>query len=228
MVFHKDKDLSIKNESNNGLRVHNDNIERVRFNHFIYVKKKISLNYLYGIKRYLSAKVMAIMLNASVNSVIDYGLDIWAVQSPEKLTEIQGKVKRFVISYFLPGIMRRSKLGYDRIKKGININDLLSKCNFLSISERIEFVILKDLFKDVLNGKIVFSPRSKDKNMPLMEVPSFKSQLFRNSILYKGANIWNQLPKDWILLETSYVKFKELVKDWIISKRSDVFVKQPH
>jgi len=51
---------------------------------------------------------MIVMPNAYVHSIIDYGLDIWAIKTPAQLSEIQSKIDRFIISFFLPGLIRRS------------------------------------------------------------------------------------------------------------------------
>jgi len=81
MVFHKDKDLSIKYECHDRLEIENNVIERVfefkylglifepcmQFKkHFVAVKKRVSqrLSYLQGVKRFLSTNVMTIMVNA--------------------------------------------------------------------------------------------------------------------------------------------------------------------
>jgi len=244
MVFHKDKDVSIKDEVNNGIKINNYSIDRVysfkylgiifeptmRFNaHFLSVKTKIShrLKYLYGIKRYLPSKTMVIMLNAYVNSVVDYGLDIWAVQTSTKLNELQEKVNRFLISYFLPGLIRRSKRSkeaYLRVRNSLNVKLLWKRCNFLSIRERKDYVILKNTFLDSIDNTLVFSQRSIDKNMPYMTLPKFNSELFKNSVIYKGIILWNTLPKEWLYKSMTYCKFKNLVKEWIVSKVWDVFV----
>ena len=241
MVFHKEKDLSINLEKNTVINVNGYSIIRVfefkylglifdpcmKFaKHFADVQNKIShrLSYLQGIKRYLNAHVMIIMLNAYVNSVIDYGLDIWAVQSKAQLSQIQGRIDRFIVSFFLPGLVRRSKLCYNSLKSSINIHELWLKCNFLSVSERINYVILKNMYDCYRSEELCFSQRSLDKNMPLVVVPSFQSQIFKNSIVFRGASLWNTLPANWILKNLSYNKFKDLVKEWIIVKRSDEFI----
>ena len=164
------------------------------------------------------------MLNAYVHSVIDYGLDIWAIHSIQQLNQIQEKVDRFIVSFFLPGLIRRSKAGYDTVKRNVCIHKLWTKCNFTSIHERMDFVMLKNLYKDFIANKLSFTARSESKSMPLLETHSFKSQLFKNSVLYKGALLWNSLPKSWVLKEVGYNKFKEKVLEWIISKRDNVYV----
>jgi len=154
--------------------------------HFLSVQSKIShrLKYLYGIKRFLSKNVMVIMINAYVHSVIDYGLDIWAVQSTIQLSSIQDKIDRFLVSFFLPGLMRRTKKCYNVMRRRINVQDMWSKCNFTSIHERLDFVTIKNLFKDYCQDKLTFSQRSQIKSMPLLVIPTFSSVIYKNSLKY--------------------------------------------
>jgi len=77
------------------------------------------------------------------------------------------------------------------------------------------------MYKKYQGNNLLFTNHTIAKSMPLVTVPTFKSQLFKNSILYKGAKIWNSLPNCWILNELGLNKFKELTIEWIIAKRSD-------
>ena len=81
--------------------------------HYNHVLDKTSnkLNYLYGIKRYITTNTMKVMLNADVHSVSDYCLDIWAIQTDNMLTKIQDKVDRFIINYNIPVIAKKMKRG---------------------------------------------------------------------------------------------------------------------
>jgi len=209
MIFHKEKDYSIKSELVSNIDVYGNMIERVFefkylgltfdpymkfYKHYDSVKLKVShrLKYLHGVKRYLSKNVMIVMLNFYVNSIID----IWAVQSTNQLKQTQDKIDQFLATYFLPGIARRVKNVYSKIIQEVNIYNLWRLCNFSSINERINYVILKTLYKDYINDKLVPSHRPKDKSKPLIVPPTFSSEIFKNSVSYKRAVIWNNVPKD--------------------------------
>jgi len=97
------------------------------------------------------------------------------------------------------------------------------KCNFTSILERLDFVILKNMYKDITSNKIPLSQRSQSKVMPLVVVPTFVSQIFKHSVSFKGSMLWNKLPKNIVLNTTGYEKFKKIVFEWIIAKRNNVF-----
>jgi len=50
------------------------------------------LSYLRGFKRYMDHRILRIMINAHLYSIIDYGLDIWATQSDKLLDDMQRKI----------------------------------------------------------------------------------------------------------------------------------------
>ncbi len=120
MYFHKAKDFSIKKESNiREIEVGEHTIERVysfeylgisldctlSFKlHFESVLNKLSnkIKYLRGFKRYLNKRVFKVMVNAHIHSVIDYGIDIWAVLTDKQLDVIQRKVDRFLSEVAYP------------------------------------------------------------------------------------------------------------------------------
>jgi len=196
------------------------------YKHYESVLQKVSqrLKYLHGVKRFLSKNVMIVMINSYVHSIIDYGLDIWAVQTYNQLKLIQDKIDRFLIAFFLPGIVRRTKKIYTKMIQDIDVSTLWKLCNFSSINERINYVILKNLYIDYINDRLILSERSKDKSKPLIVPPTFSSQIFKNSVSYKGAVLWNDLPKDILKEKIGYEKYKHKVFEWIIAKRDNVYV----
>jgi hypothetical protein len=237
MVFHKSRDTSVKNEIFSHVLINNVKVERVYVfkylglifdtsmtfsKHFSHVQSKVSqrLNYLHGIKRYLSPLVTRIMVNSYVHSVIDFGLDIYAVQTKVQLAQLQGTINRFLTGYFLPSLIRRSKYSYDRVKAEVDINKILKDCNFLTVAERADYVLLKNMFKSYQTEKLAFTTHSVSKNMPHVQIASQKS----NCVSYRGAQLWNNLPPKWILKDLTYNKFKENVHTWIVEKRDDIFV----
>jgi len=80
------------------------------------------------------------------------------------------------------------------------------------------------MFPYFIDGKLVFFPRTIDKNMPVVVVSSFNSNTYKDSVYYRGNVLWNNLTKDWQLDKLPYIKFKEKVIEWIITKRKNQFV----
>jgi len=64
---------------------------------------------------------MIVMMNSYVHSIIDYGLDIWAVRTNIQLKLIQDKIDRFLVTFFLPSIVRRTKKGFTKAIPNINV-----------------------------------------------------------------------------------------------------------
>jgi hypothetical protein len=177
--------------------------------HYNSVLKKVvgRIKYLRGIKRYLTPQVMKTMLNAYIHSVIDYGLDIWAVQPETELQQIQRRIDRFLLEFYCPHYKKRRKLSVI----GQNTNyTLLDKCNFLTVTERRNYISLKVSFNDYVNNKLDFSDR-ECRTFPLLKVASHSSESFKKSISFRTCKLWNSLPRDWELKSLSYPKFKELI-----------------
>lgn len=71
--------------------------------HLDTVSRKVSnrLGFLYGVKRHLTDKVMAIMISCHIHSLMDYCLEIWAIQSDAQLDSIQRKVNFFSSQFYV-------------------------------------------------------------------------------------------------------------------------------
>jgi hypothetical protein len=123
MIFHKEKDRTLQPAENFRVECEGQIIKRVfefkylglifdpHMNfclHYDSVLNKVvsRLKYLRGIKRFLSAHVMKIMLNSYVHSVTDYAIEIWAVQSQSQLNEIQKRIDRFLLEFHYPKLVR--------------------------------------------------------------------------------------------------------------------------
>jgi hypothetical protein len=120
--------------------------------HYNSVLKKVvgRIKYLTGIKRFLTPQVMETMLNAYIHSVIDYGLEIWAVQPEAELQQIQ-RIDRFLLEFYCPSHYKKRR----KLVIGQNTNyTLLEKCHFLTVTERRNYISLKVAFKDYVNNKL--------------------------------------------------------------------------
>jgi hypothetical protein len=179
------------------------------------------IKYLSGIKRFLTPQVMKIMLNAYIHSVIDYGLDIWAVQPEAELQQIQRRIDRFLVEFYCPSQYKKRKkitvIGQD------SIYTLLDKCNFLTVTERRNYISLKVAFKDYINNKLDFSD-SECRTFPLLKVASHASESFKKSISYRTSKLWNSSPRDWELKTLSYPKFKELIVSVFKRQRENDYI----
>jgi hypothetical protein len=124
MIFHKERDRTCSSDIYK-ISVRNESIDRVfsfkylgfwfdphlNFTiHYNYVIKKVvgRIKYLRGIKRFLT-QVMKTMLNAYIHSVIDYRLDIWAVQPEAELQQIQRRIYRFLLEFYCPSHYKKRR-----------------------------------------------------------------------------------------------------------------------
>jgi hypothetical protein len=241
MFFHKEKDPIVGEVR--ACTVRGNMIERVfefkylgllldphlNFNlHFEYVSSKVAsrIKYILGVKRYLSCQAMCNMLNAYVHSLTDYCIDIWTVQGDTRLNLIQNKIDRFLINYFFPTIVKKStrKRTYRSVRDSIDINQLRDVCNFLTLKERSDFVLLKNLFKCHALCPLVFTLRSSTRCMPQLPVTRHNTAFYERSLEFRSRKLWNALPKEWVLNDMSYPGFCVKVKNWIISHRYNDFV----
>jgi hypothetical protein len=237
MVFHKERDRNSSSDISK-ITVRNDCIGRVfsfkylglwfdphlNFTfHYNSVLKKVvgRIKYLRGIKRYLTPQVMKTMLNAYIHSVIDYGLDIWAVQPEAELQQMQRRIDRLLLEFYCPSHYKKRK----KVNATGPISNftLLDKCNFLTVIERRNYVSLKVAFIDYENDKLEFSDRNC-RTFPLLKVESRSSETFEKSITYRTCKLWNSLPRDWELKSLSYSKFKELIVSILKCQRENDYI----
>lgn len=194
--------------------------------HYDHVVKKVASNlkFMYGIRRNLNDHVMRIMLNAYVHSAIDYALEIWAVQPQQKLKSLQNKIDRFLIGYFYPIIVRKSKKK-GRIKlNNIDANVIRAKCKFLTVSERRDFVTLKGAYKDYKRNKLSLSQRTITNCKPLIASHNVKAEIYKKSIDHRTKILWNDLPRSLNISEMNFTTFKEEIMEIIVQKRTEEFL----
>lgn len=157
------------------------------------------------------------MINAYVHSVIDYGIEIWAVQSDALLCDLQKTIDRFIVEFFYHKVSKKKYMN-NCFNSNFDINELRKSCNFMTVLQRRDFVILKCAYKDMAHGNVTFSGRSDLRMCPLMTVCNFSSQIFRRSVKYRTITLWNKLPRDLDVKNMSYNKFKETIHDSIFTK----------
>jgi hypothetical protein len=114
MIFHMERDRALPSVTNK-ITVRNECIDRMfsfkylglwfdphltlNFHYNSVLKKVVSrIKYLRGI--YSTPLVLKTMINAYIHSVIDYGVDIWAVQPEAELQQIQRRKDRFVLEFY--------------------------------------------------------------------------------------------------------------------------------
>ena len=242
MIFSKQSNASCIPSKN--LIVNNNVIERVEMFkylglfldpqlsfelHYQHVLKNVTsrVKLIHGIRRYLSKQAFCVLVSAYVHSVMDYCIDVWCVQTKTKLSAIQSKVNNLLISYFYPFFAKLKSSKRDckiSVKRSINEFDILNDCNFLTLSERCDLAILKNLFVKCRNDSVEFTSRSKNCSMPKIVTIAHFSETYKKSLVFRGRQLWNNLPKEWVFSNMSISGFCSKVKDFLKSKRDSEFV----
>jgi hypothetical protein len=242
MLFHHESDkidINIPNININGIEI--ESVTKMKylglildphlnFNlHYDYVLKRVCqrVKFLYGIKRYLSQQAMCAMVNAHLHSVIDYCLDIWCVQNKTRLDSLQKKIDRFLISYNFPKLAKKKcnrKKSYQSIRNSIDIVKIRTECNFLTVRERCDYVLLKIAYKYYIKGKLTPAVRNLCHTFPKLKVIDRRTNILKKSTKFRMIELWNDLPRNWDIDKMNYAIFSNNVKQLIVKKRSCDFV----
>lgn len=184
--------------------------------HYKSVLCKVSgrLKYLYGLKRLLSEQVMKILVNCYVITVIDYGLEFWGI-CDSKLATLQKKLDSFLLCYFLPTLWRKS----NRKKQTPVFNnlELLDKCNFLPISEKRDYLLLRYCFKSC---NLDFDNFTEEDSWPRLAVERFNTTFAQGSAMYRAVKLWNSFPRAWSAHQLSLASFLTNVIEYFKCKRN--------
>jgi hypothetical protein len=231
------------------LGVHLD--EHLNFDmHFNHVVSKLSsaIGCLNVCKKYFTEHVFIMMLNSFIYSIIDYGLTIWGCVCTSKLSYLQNKINNFIKIFFYPKLsklfsrqlwrkdngndvtVKNTKNNLRSLNNKIEINDLLEKCNVLSVTERYMYYLLCNVFKILkcnnniqsLKEMFVFQERNDIISLrQRLHVPSIYTKLAcisKNSVQYQSIRLWNQLPQKNKEVGSLQL-FKDSICEWIMSKR---------
>lgn len=121
----------------------------------------------------------------------------------EQLNVIQRKIDRFLVKVTYP-VYKIKKLNVDCI-------DVRKEFEFLSIQQRRDYVVLRDVYSDIKDSVKELSKQSILSKIPRLKIPKFKSECYRKSLDYRGAILWNKLPNDLKVGELSKEKFRTLL-----------------
>ncbi len=151
---------------------------------------------MYSLRKYFSLNVVKVFLSCYVNSISDYCIAIWCVQTDLMIEVIQKKINNFIYMYFYPTLALRAKRSSLK-KSKTGISALMTKLNILTISERRSLSLLRFLVKELklcLYGDwFVRSPSANnDDNIVRLTFPKFVSEKYKNSIKYSATLVWNE------------------------------------
>jgi len=178
---------------------------------------------------------LTLLFKAFVLPLYDYCIDIWAVQSRFELDSLQKKINRFFIAVNYPSLRRKftNKRSSSIVANSIDVAPLLSECKLLTIAERHQWALAKNVFAFLsspvhcLNSFYVKSNRTSSRNLPLLQLDRPKSNTLKNSVKSRATTYWNSLPKNWSIFSKSRLvsqdKFNEMMFDYLEDQRSSLW-----
>ena len=223
--------------------------------HSASVLSKISVNagLIIKLRKFLSPHMLMLLVNSYINSVTDYCLPIWGPSRSGDFPQIQNVTNNLLASFYFPSIMKfktkrnwsnLSPLGLNQMKKScilahkqIDYYGLLEKCNLFTITERLQFQSVWNVFRikrfgckvlflnNVFNGAAQANQARSSRSRHPCPIVAHKTKIFENSLVYYSSSLWNKLPDECRDLDNIKLNFKGLVTLWLLNKRSDVFVK---
>ncbi len=162
------------------------------------IDKKLSnaLAKLYTIKRMVNEKFIKSVLSAYAISTVDYGIIFWANSNPPYVTKFQKKIDRFLIVFFYPTLSKR--MGKKTVKfTKIDINEIYSRLEMLTINERKIIAFLKFVFKNLNSYGIFkdwFNVRENDncmlKRLKVIDKP--RTTTYKFCVRWNCLQFWNQ------------------------------------
>jgi len=219
--------------------------------HFELVVKKVCSNIgmIHKNRRLITPHVLKLLINSHINSITDYCITVWGPSRIKDFNIIQNKINDLLAIFFYPNIRkfyskRFWKASADCLasarrecKKAIgsiNYYDLLEKCNQFTITERLKFFSLWNVYKVIKFGsnicqiKNIFSLADRSnritRNSNNLEVVRHKSCTFENSPKYYSTKLWNSLPSNIKQINDSNLNVRKELNEWILFARLDEFV----
>lgn len=215
--------------------------------HFDYVKSKLSSNIgcINTLKKYITQQLFNMLVNSFLYSVVDYGLTIWGHAVETQLEKLQKIINSLIKSYFYPSLgklyTKKYWANYNNVhfndknshqklinlSKSIDVNNLLDKCNILSVPERLNYYSIVTVYKTLkfksrvprLNEMFSFSCNETSQRLKL---PPCLSKIAQLSFHYKSTQIWNSLPRnirDCNIITTPTSEIYNLITKWCMSPR---------
>jgi hypothetical protein len=195
----------------------------------------------------MTRRVFVISLESFVNSIVDYGITIWAPSRRKSLHKIQSRISTSIAVFFYPKLRKFYKKSTwknssnalaaecKKLHEKNNVYELLERCNQLTISERVKYYAAWNTFK-ILKGesmvksiKDMFCLHEKNivtRNNNNLIIHSMRTEMGRKSVYNYCATLWNALPSELKeFRELSYDSFKSKISGWLLDLRDDIYVR---
>lgn len=217
--------------------------------HFDQVYRRISVNagLICKIRRNITPYVLMLLINAYINSIIDYSLIVWGATRQNDFDRLQRVTRNILANYYYPntnkykhkrfwseltpGEATKARKECYKAFKSIDFSLLLEKHNLSTVAERFSFFSVWFIYKVRKYGcKIstlceIFSPQINNcsmvtRNTNLCSVKNHNTSIYQNSFSYSACKLWNSLPREFCDIDDKSLNFRKSVNQWLIDKRS--------
>ena len=175
------------------------------------------LNYqssiLSNLAKYCSRNILLTYYKAFIQPRIDYGISVWGCTSSKniaKVQRVQNRIARIICNDF----------DY-RKTRGL---DLLKGLKLYNVSQRRDYFLTKIMFESVrglapsylVNAvtMVIDVHGHNTRRQDDVYLPTVKNEIYRNSLLYRGGKLFNELPSH-IKLASDIDDFKKKYFDFI-------------
>jgi len=128
----------------------------------------------------------------------------YLVQTDVNLNCLQKYIDKLIISKLCPKLKKCNFLRHDNIiiPNDVELYKLYDRCSFLTISERVEYYTIKQLYKFLfhdyppseLKEMIKFKQITRSSKYAFfLEKPCARTTLFQKSFVFRAINLWNDL-----------------------------------
>lgn len=140
-------------------------------------------------------------------------------ETPLALAKIQDIIDNSLLSYYYPRLVKLHSLknvSLKNLRKKIDIQKIRNDNKMLTVEQRSKYVLLKNAYKMYkMTGKLIFSERTINNKRPNMCAPIHRTEAFKRSIIFRRYSIWNTLPKEWEISNTSYGLFQSKAREFV-------------
>ncbi|CAL8141399.1 unnamed protein product [Orchesella dallaii] len=159
---------------------------------------------------------MRIMFYAYVLSGTEYALDI----SDVKLERLQRMLDNVLYEFEYPSLMRSKKRKFLDV---IDLERIRERYGVLAIKQGRDYIIMKDMCNKFMRNELNLSNRQYARCTPLVKLRNFNSEMYKNSPDHRGANMWNEIPRDVDIQKLGVAQFLEQFKQGKYAKKSKIF-----
>lgn len=160
------------------------------------------------LKNMASINIKKMLYYALIQSIIEYGLVIWGKAYASETIKVD-RAQNTILRIILKRERRSSAI------------ILYENLNLLTLKKLYLLKLLKYCIKCAHIWETRQTPYSIRVDQPIL-VPQVKSEFSKNSFLYRGALMYNQLPPIIRNLDLSKMLHKKVAKEWIFKNYEDI------